>query len=255
MQLNTAANAVLGEFGNIIPEPLFAHDDAKREFLYTRALELQKLGIADSDKTVVIDQLDVSSRDGQLNMPGQFAGMMPAFVEHLRTNATKPETVRIVQPEDIPSYEGTRAIAFYSEPLRYRVAWNSWETGVLYLGYDGIEDMNQLGGTTDLTFPPAFWTMLVKKTALKAIATIRLKMAFLNRAEEKENISLIADALKSKEATLLADVSEWQKEFHRWINKDLNQQATLRRHADELEARRSGELGLNGIPSFLYSGD
>jgi hypothetical protein len=250
MILNTAANSVMMEFGGILDERLLAFEDAKREFLYTRALELQKLGIADSNKTVVIDELATAARDGELTMPEGLASMMPAFVEFQYNNTTGARSqVRIVAVEDIPNYEGSRAIAFYGEPLRYRLSWNAWEQGDLYLGYDGIENPSAVGGANDLAFPPAFWTFLVKKTAFNLIDIIRLKLSFLMREEEADQMKAIASALDSKEQKLVVQTQEWSKEFARWINKDLNQQPILRRSNEELWARQNDQTR---PPRFLF---
>jgi hypothetical protein len=253
MILNNAANAVLQEFGGLIEERLLSFEDAKREFLYTRGLELQKLGIADSNKTVIIDEFSVSDRDGEITMPTGLSGILPAFVEYGGSSSTsRRDTVRIVTVDDIPSYEGSRAIAFYGDPLKYRLSWNSWDHGTLFLGYDGIEDMDALLGSSDLSFPPNFWTFLVKKTAFNIIDVLRLKIAFLMRVEEIEQMKLIENALNSKERKLLVQCQEWSTEFKRWINKDLNQQPVLRRSNEELMARQGGDCG--SAPSFLFDG-
>jgi hypothetical protein len=71
------------------------------------------------------------------------------------------------------------------------------------------------------------------------------------REEEADQMKAIASALDSKETKLISQVSEWQKEFQRWINKDLNQQIVLRRSNEEIQARGMGELG-GPLPGFLY---
>lgn len=239
MTVDECANAVLQEFGGLIPETICSFEDSKREFLSTRALEIQKLGIAESNKTVTSARLDVSSRTGLLLMPDDMgdADIFPAAVEYQPENTTARQKVVIVEVDDIPNFEGSRAIAFYDSPVKYRLAWNSWDDGDLYLFYDPIDDLTTISGTDTLKFPLAFRTYLFKKTAFNLLDLIRLKLAWLDREEEKEQAVKIDAALKMLEMKLANQVSEWAREFRRWINKDLSQGPYLRRTQMEINAR------------------
>lgn len=245
--LDSCANGVLQEFGGLLPETILSFEDAKREFLYTRALEIQKLGIADSNKTVTSAKLVVSSRTGLLLLPDDAgdADIFPAAVEFQPTGTTGRQKVVIIEVDDIPGYEGDRAIAFFDNPMKYRLSWDCWKTGDLFLFYDPIEDITTIRGADTLKFPLAFWTLLTKKTAFNLVDMIRLKLAWLQRAEEHEQtrvevrgqIPALLGALASREAKLAVQVQEWEREFRRWINKDLSQGPYLRRNQMEINAR------------------
>lgn len=242
MLLSTAANQVLQEFGGTIPENLLSFEGAKREFMSVRALELQKLGIASTDITVVKQVLTPSSRD-EVFPGGVGADIIPAFVEVqlLSALANQDETrykVEIIPVELIPAYEGARVIAFYGlNPKRYRLGWDAWNEGELTLWYDTIEDLLTITGNTDLAFPQAFWTFIVKKTALNLIRIIRFKLAYNTPSEIKNTVPQVTSALNLMEQSMIAQVAEWQMEFRKYLNIDLNTQPHLRRTNDEIKRR------------------
>jgi hypothetical protein len=238
--LNERTNAVLQEFGGLIPESICSFEDAKREYAYTRSLELQKLGIAGTDRTVTNAVLDPGDdRDGAMpSSAPNLRDIIPAAVEFQPTNTTdRYKVVILSNVEDVPAYEGNRAISFYGEPLRYRLAWDSWDAGDLYVYYDPVEDIEDLTGASEITFPLAFWTYLTKKTAFILIDMVRLKLTWLNREEEKEQLEKILKALDKMEVKLAAQVAEWCGEFQRYINLDRNEGPYLRRSNLEIMAR------------------
>lgn len=255
--IRSESNAALQEFGGIIPAELLAFEDARREFLYVRQLELQKLGIAPSNKTVTSSILDVSTREGTLELADDNCDTEPwaidvAFVEFQPTGGTIDERIKvtIVGVEDITNYEGARAISFYGNPLKYRLSWDSWDHGTLYLYYDPVEDIETLTDLSDcgnenaITFPLQFWQLLSKKTAFNLIDVIRLKLAFHQRPEEKEQTDLINNALTKMEQKLALRIAELDREWRRYINRDLNQQTYMRRSIIEMSARRANDASL-----------
>lgn len=234
--LNENSNRVLSEFGGRIPAHLLSFEDARREFLQVRALELQKLGIADTDKTVQSARLMPSSRNGAV--PSSFGDITPAFVEYSPTNTTNVfEKVEIVPVEKIPEYSGGRAIAFYGSPLRYRTSFDFWTSGAITIWYDGVEDLFSVSGGDELAFAGAFSTYLVKKAAFNLCGTMLLNLAFSAAPEEDERMKIIVGVLKDFQSTLAIQVAEWQKEFRKFTNAPLNTQANLRRTNDEIAAR------------------
>lgn len=247
--LNECANAVLAEFGFMPSESICSFEDAKREFLQTRALELQKLGVADSNKTVTSAKLVVASRTGSLVLPDNAGDpdIIPAAVEFQPTGSTTRQKVVIVEVDDIPGFENDRAIAFFDNPLKYRLAWDSWTYGDLYLYYDPVEDMSAIAGGDTLTFSLAFWTLLTKKTALALCSMIHLKLTWLAREEERAQTAYVGSrasqtppllgALAAVEQKLMMQVQEWDREFRRFINKDLGQGPYKRRTQMEINGR------------------
>src|SRR6185369_896835 len=120
------------------------------------------------------------------------------------------------------AYEGSRVIGFYGTPTNYRLGWNAWEEGVLNLWYDPIEDITAVTESSDLSFPPAFWIFAVKKTAANLIRTLRLKTMMVNPDEFKDRLPLIMNALNLHEQSLGVQCLEWQTEWKKFINMDLN---------------------------------
>jgi hypothetical protein len=236
MLLSTCANQVLQEFGGAMPEVLVSFEDASREFISVRALELQKLGVSTTDVTVTKSTLNASSREG--TVPATTGvGMIPAFVELTLNDSGVPDArlkVEIIPTELIPSYEGSRAIAFYGTPMKYRLSWDVWDEGTITLWHDPIEDLTQFTSNSDVTFPPNFITYLFKKTALNLIRTAVLKLALVDPASLRQSQANIGTALSNFQGSLAAQCSEWEVEFRKWRNLDLNSQRHLRRTQDEL---------------------
>ncbi|MBX3288371.1 MAG: hypothetical protein KF855_03405 [Acidobacteria bacterium] len=249
--LNESANAVLMEFGGVVPDELLSLEDARREFLYVRSLAMQKMAIADTDKTVSSTSLNVTQRDGV--MPD--SNIIPAFVEYLPNNPIygdeEQRRVLIVPADDIPNYEGSRAIAFYGSPLRFRLAWNVWEFGTLKLYFDPVEDISDISGEDEVPFPVQFHTMLVKQTALKLTDIIKLKLTMLDRWEEKDRSERLLGVLGGIETKLLLQIADWENEYKRWINKDQNEGPILRRSNEEIMARGYNDIGGWQRPPFL----
>lgn len=238
MLLSTCANQVLQEFGGVVPESLLSFEDAMREFLSVRALELQKLGISTTDITCTKHTLYPTERDGLVS--ASIGDMIPAFAELAPTSDSTGNSrykVEILPTELVPAYEGSRVIAFYGTPTRYRLGWDSWDEGSLTLWYDPIEDLTQMTAATDLTFPPAFWTFLFKKSALNLVRLLKLKLATLDPISVSNNKANIVAVLGMFEESLFEQVTEWQAEFRKFLNLDLNSQSHLRRTSDEIRAR------------------
>lgn len=246
MLLSACANQVLQEFGGAMPDNLVSFEDATREFLSVRALELQKIGVSTTDITVTTQTINATTRDGLLDVSSK-AGVIPAFVELTPTSAAGDEKykVEIIPVELIPDYEGGRAIAFYGTPMRYRLAWDSWDEGTLTLWHDPIEDMTAITAATNVTFPPNFWTHLFKKTALNLIRLARLKLAIIDPASLRQSQANISTALTGFEQSLVMQIAEWEQEMKKWRNLDLNAQAHLRRTNDEINGR-----GYNNVTGY-----
>lgn len=247
MLLSTCANQVLQEFGGVLPESLLSFEDAQREFISVRALELQRLGISTTDITVSSRQIIPNERDAALT-PVFGAGMLPAFVEVVprgSSNDNERYKVEILPVELIPDYEGARAIAFYGTPTRYRLAWDAWDEGPMIVWYDPIEDITQIGTSTDLTFPPAFWTFLIKKAALNLARVAQLKLVVLDSSRHRSNAGAISATFGAFVASLSAQVQDWEREFHKFRNIDLNSQPHLRRTNEEIKAR-----GFNNVTGY-----
>lgn len=237
MKLDSHANNVLQKFGNIIPEHILSFEDVKTEFLGVYSTMSQKLGIADTDKTVSEVELSLTSRDELLNL--SIGEMIPAFCEIQLFNAPTSTRlkVEIVPPEDIPSYEGSYAISFYGEPVRARLAFDAWTVGTLYLFADNVPDLSLLRGSSNISFPTAFLNLLEEKTRLFVIDKLRLKLAWIQDKEIEVRLPLIMSALDKMEQSALAKVGELEMEFKKWRNKDLNETPHLRRTNDEILRR------------------
>lgn len=232
--LNYHANNVLGEFGFLPPEHLLAFEDVKREFVRVRSLEMQKLGLSSNHKTLTKAVLDLSAESRDALVPSE---MMPAFVEIHPTDSAytnHQEKIEIVPLEELASYEGSKVIAFYGTPMRYRLGFDAWNYGSVTLFYDAIDDYTAFDGTDTIVFPPNFYIYLECKTALALIALFRLKIAFLFPPEQKEQMNLFMNALSLFEQSKFGYVNEWQIEFKKWKNKELNEQPHLRRTQTEL---------------------
>jgi hypothetical protein len=237
MLLSTCANLVLQEFGGVMPDSLVSFEDAAREFLSVRALELQKLGVSTTDITVSKRTIYPTERDALLTVTDGIAAI-PAFVElTLRDDTSdRRSKVEIVPTEAIPGYEGSRAIAFYGTPQRYRLSFDAWDEDGITLWYDPVEDITAVTLATDLTFPANFWTYVVKKAAINIVRVGILKLAVLDPAHYKANKKDIAAALQAFASLLAPQVVEWEMEFKKFRNLDLNSQAHLRRTQDEIMA-------------------
>lgn len=248
MLLSSCANQVLQEFGGVMPEVLMSFEDAEREFLSVRALELQKLGVSTTDITVTKSTLNATQRDGLLNT-SEGDGMIPAFVELTPDSSTSGDDrvkVEILPVELIPSYEGARAIGFYGTPGRYRLAWDAWDEGTLTIWYDPVEDLTSIGAATDISFPPNFFTYIFKKTALNLIRVAVAKLMIVDPAQFKESKGNITAALSAFEKSIDRQVGEWEHEFKKWRNLDLNSSPHLRRTNDEIQAR-----GYNNVTGHI----
>lgn len=238
MLLSTCANQVLQEFGGAMPDNLLSFEDAQREFISVRALELQKLGISTTDITVTKRTISPNARDALLS-PG-IGDAIPAFIElspFSDNTGNLRYKVEIIPVELIPAYEGGRAIAFYNTPLRYRVAWDVWNEGTLTLWYDPIEDVTQIRSASDLTFPAAFWTFIIKKAAINLVRLAKLKLVLIDPSNLSTNKGDIVNVLTMFEQSLLPQVAEWQMEFKKFLNLDLNNQSHLRRTNEEIKMR------------------
>jgi hypothetical protein len=243
MLLSECANQVLQEFGGAMPDVLVSFEDASREFISVRALELQKLGVSTTDVTVTSTTLNATAREGAL--PQNIGiGMIPAFVELASYDSTSSvrHKVAIVPTEMIPSYEGSRAIAFYGSPGRYRLSWDAWDDGVLHLWADPIEDLTAFTSTDEVAYPPNFLVHLFKKTALNLVRVALFKLAIVDPASLRNSQANISTALNNFQMSLAAQVADWEVEFKKWRNLDLNSQAHLRRTHDELDA-----IGYNNV--------
>lgn len=240
MQLSFYANQTLQEFGSgAVPESLLSFEDAQREFLAVRALELQKAGIAASDVTVTKQTVSPSMRDDIV--PPGFGNVTPAFAElapFSDSTGNLRYKVEIVPIEDVPSYEGARVIGFYgNNPLRYRIGWDAWDEGDLYLWYDPIEDISQINAGSDLSFPTAFWMFAVKKTALNLVRVLRLKIALIGPDGFNDRMPQANNALDALEKSLFMQCGEWQLEWKKYLNLDLSTGPHLRRSNSEIRAR------------------
>jgi hypothetical protein len=238
MNLERCANQVMQEFGGAMPEHLLGMEDAAREFMAVRALELQKLGISGTDKTVINAALGPTRREDLV--PGQFGHCTPAFAQLAPTDGSARVKVEIVPIESVPHYDGSRAIGFYGNPLNYMLSWDAWEEGEVYLWGDAAEDLTTLSMGSDIVFPEAFWVYLFKKTALNLVRIANLKISF--QLSDDASLAPIIPALAALREDLTVQCSEWQKEFKKYTNLDLNTQPHLRRSVDELWARGSHEV-------------
>ncbi len=238
MLLSTAANQVLQEFGGAMPDVLIDFEDAGREFISVRALELQKLGISSTDITVTKVAVAPVDREG-LVPTSTGAGMTPAFVECIPfdTSTENRYKVEIIPIELIPSYEGGRAIGFYGTPGRYKISWDVWEEGTLSLWHDPIEDVESYTLESDVTFPPNFIIYLIKKTAFNLVRNADIKLALIDPAMFRQSKGEISGALSRFETSLARQTGEWEAEFKKFRNGDLNSQPHLRRTHDELASR------------------
>jgi hypothetical protein len=238
MLLSTCANQVLQEFGGSMPDNLISFEDACREFISVRALELQKLGVSTTDITVRQQTINPSSRDA---LYPQVYGedMVPGWVELIPTNQVGSERYKVeILPADlIPAYEGSRAIAFYGTPKRYRLAWDAWDEGSLAVFMDPVEDITSISLSTDVSFPPNFWVLLFKKAALKLVKVALMKLAIVDPTEFRQSKQEIKQALSAFASMIAQEVQEWEKEMRRSRSLDFNAQPHLRRSNDEIRAR------------------
>lgn len=240
--LNEYSNQILQEFGSVLPDTLLSLEDCRREFLRVLALKMQELGISDTDKTVFCKILDHDERAGLLP-----ENLTPAFVEFVPAGANENarEKVEIIPLEDVATYEGCHAMAFYGNPQGFRAAWDFWNYGTLYFYYDPIPQLEGYRGSDTITFPPAFFTLLVKQAAFNSASTVKLKLAVLAPPEMTGRMDVILKVLASVEQTLMLQLEQWQREFKKFLNKDLNEQPHLRRSFSELQA-----AGYNDITKF-----
>lgn len=240
----------------MIPETLLSFEDVKRKFVRVRALAMQQLGFSDTDKTATFGSFTPAARDGLVDLGlGAREGVLPNFVEFLPTGAARNQghevKVEIIPARDIPAYEGAFVIAFYGDPLRYRLGFDSWNRGTLYLHYDPVEDWTAIAGTTAPNFPQNFEIMLENKSALLLIDTLRFKMAFKLPEEIADRIQLIDKALDRLQQTKAAELAEWEKEFKLWKNTELNEQPHMRRTNDEIGNRGYGNVTRNNALDFV----
>jgi hypothetical protein len=247
--LNELSARVIQEFGNVLPDTLLSFEDARREVLQTYALEMQKLGISPTNRTVGEKILSHDERVGLLP-----ENMNPAFCEFHSNLAETDETrekVEIVPLDHLPTYEGSRAIAFFGTPLKFKAAWDFWDYGTLYLSYDPIPQIGLIKGSDSIVFPPAFYTLLVKKSAANLVPVVQLKFSYLAPEEKRELMPVILPMLKNLEAKLDGQTKEWEKEMKKFTLSDLNQGAHLRRTNDELQARSYHNITRRNPLDFL----
>lgn len=237
MKLINGANQVLQEFGGVLPDSLVSIEDAARELLSVRALELQKLGVSTSDITLTTMTITPAARDEAVSL-GTNADIVPAFVVATPLNAASDSIrykVAIIPPDRIHAYEGSRAVAFYGTPKRIMYAWDVWDCDEsLTLYYDPIEDVSAIDTETTLTFPPGFYTMLVKKAALNIARVVKLKLAVLSPLDYP-NRGEIVNVLSSFEASIAGQVADWEAEARKFRSLDRSQQPHLRRTWDEIK--------------------
>jgi len=242
--INDHANRVLAEFGGRLPAHLLQFEDARREFLEVRALQLQRLGISDTDKTVQKVELSAFGRDGTL--PDDLAVGTPAFAEFYHyNNYANPDTrekIEIVPVEQIPEFEGSRVIAFYGSPLRYRAGFNFWDSGTISVWFDGVDELLNATGDMDAGFAPAFITYVVKQAAMNLVPVARLNLSMNSLPEEGERVPFIMEALNGFERNLAMQTEHWHKEFKKYVGSGLNTQSRLRRSNFEIKARGFNDL-------------
>jgi hypothetical protein len=231
--LNEQSNRVLQEFGGRIPANLLQFEDARREFLSVRSLELQKLGV--SHKTVESKLLSGNARSGTLSPE-----MTPSFVEFSYTGTTGVHRVEIVSLDKLPEYESGRAISFYGD--RYKTSFDFWNNGAITLWYDPIEDFFNTSGDDDVPFVSSFSTYLVKQAAFNLCGVLMLNLALNAAPEEEEKMKLVVNLLTGFQTTLSMQVAEWKKEFKKHVNAPFGNQPHLRGTNDEILAQ-----GFNNI--------
>jgi hypothetical protein len=239
---------VLQEFGGAMPESLIGFEDAMREFMNVRSLELQKLGMATTNITATSLSLTPTTRD-ELLSPVVGAGAQPAFVEAIPSGGSTDNgyrrKVEIVPLSVLPTYESSRAISFYGTPMRYRLAWDAWNDTELIFWYDPVEDMTSIQAASDLTFPANFWSFIVKKTALNLVRLAKFKLTITDRSALRAQKQDIIGALGMFETSLAVQLSEWQEEFRKFLSRELNQTPHLRRTNEELQAQGYNNISRN----------
>jgi len=242
--LNDCSNRVLAEFGGRLPAHLLQFEDARREFLEVRSLQLQRLGISDTDKTV--QKLDLSAFDRDGNLPDDVSIGTPAFAEYYdynsHSNPNSRQKVEIVPVENIPEFEGSRVIAFYGSPLRYRAGFDFWNTGTVSVWFDGVEELLNSTGDMDANFAPAFITYVIKQAAMNLVPVARLNLSMNSLPEEGERMPFIMEALNGFERNLAMQTEHWYKEFKKYVGSGLNTQSRLRRSNFEIKARGINDL-------------
>lgn len=236
MQLSDCISRVLSEFGGALPESLVSYSDVVKELVSVRSLELQKLGIATTNITTSHIEFTPSSREGSLPVPYDY---IPSFVEFIPNNTSQDVRIRykveILPVESISEYEGARAIAFYGMPRKYLLSWDCWKFGKLDVWFDPVEDFTAINSdTSDITFPPAFWNFLFKKTALNIVRVALLKISMSRDPEIVERMELIRSSLAMFAKDLNNAVAEWEMEMAKFRNLDLNTQPHLRRTQEEI---------------------
>lgn len=230
------ANQVLMEFGTgVIPEELLSFEDAEREAVSVRALELQKLGIASPDKTLSENALSPTTRDGTLS--AKLLEVVPVFAEAELTGTgtggdpNRREKVEIVPTQAIAGLEGARAIAFYNG--RYRISWDVWDEGSIWVwGYD-LTNLASSTAADSVTFPASFWTLVVKKAALNLIRVLKLKLITTSHPQAEPFIAVLG----SFEGSIGAQAADWEREFFKWRTLDPNLTPHLRRTQSEIRVR------------------
>jgi hypothetical protein len=240
MKLGACVSSVMAELGGNLPDGILTYADASTEFLSVRALELQKMGISSTNVTSDHIVINPPSREGLLptypSIP--YVDVIPSFVElipkNISTNSYIRYKVEIVPVESIPEYEGARAIAFFGMPRKYRLAFDVWDSGSLDLWYDGVEDITTKDVTSDVTFPPAFWTFLFKKTALNLISKAMLRLSYNTSPQTRKLAGDLTNGLKMAAEGLAMQVKEWELEMMKFRNLDLNTQPHLRRTHEEI---------------------
>lgn len=251
--LNENAARVSVEFGRL-SNNLIQFEDVAREFLQVRSLELQRLGISDTEKTVVHKTIKTGQREGNMAAYGNFT---PAFCEYIPNNAVSPDLrykVAIIPVDQVPEYEGGRAIAFFGNPRKYRAAWDFWENGEIDVWYDPIDDINTLVGSSDMAFAPNFDTFLVKQTQFNLIPLACINLAVNGTVEEEAKSKAIERALDKMGEYLQPQLAKWEKEFRKYLTRDYNTQKHLRRTQDEILAQNYGNVSGNNPTDYDHIG-
>lgn len=225
---------VLSEFGDIIPSPILSFQDVAREFLNVYMLEMQKLGI--SNTNITVEYFDVTSPSREFNLRNVIGkDVFPAFIEFYPNNSIRIDKVEIVPLDKIPTYEGGKAAAFFGNPLKIKLSWDYWKDGKLRIYYDPIYDLTSTDLAENVSFPPNFIPYIVKKTAYYLIGLILLKASTLSYVDSDFNLQNFVSAMNAIKENLNTQIIEWSEEFRKFKNIDRNFQPRLRRTWDELQ--------------------
>ncbi len=241
--LGEHVNNVFAEFGSVIPENWLSWEDVARKFVRVRALELEKMGLSNTGKTLQVNTWVPTAREGAVESKfvsqADRTSIHPQHVE-LQANSVSNyrDYVEIVPVAAIPEFEGDYAVAFYGDPLQYKMSADLWEIGTIYVYYDTIESWDDYEIVTTVDFPPNFTVMLELKTAIAVADLALLKIAVKNPKEisdmQREQISKAMGLFIGQKSR---ELREWEDQFKVWLNRDRNTQPRVRRTYDELQWR------------------